>query len=195
MKPFRVVSFDPGITKMGVAVLDFYLTEKDFTVTEVLRTTLSGDSLMRTRKHMYDRFIKQYIKQDAMEEQIASIIDEYRPDAVASEGAFAYKHPAAIISLTLIIGAIRRHTHRVLDQDVHIMSPTFVKMAFSGTGEAGKPEMRATYENHPKITRLEGKASEHEIDAVAHGCAMVLRDVLKTVKEGEKKKKPKKPKK
>lgn len=191
MSKLRTLNIDPGIGKCGWSVLDF--TFDPFCITEVIRGTFDGNKLLRTRKELKTKFQDSYCKLDALEESIESLILQYQPDEIVIEGAFDHQYPATIISLTLVIGAVRRLCHKHLDKDVRVVAPRFTKMAFANHGNADKDLLRKTYLSYPRLIRYpEGEPTEHEIDATAHGIAYVLRDVLKTVVEKASLKKKKK---
>ena len=178
MSDLRVITFDPSIDKMGIVVLDF--TYSPFKVVEVYRSTTNGAKLERLRKYMLDRFSKSYCKLDALEEIIDNLFEEYKPDEAATESAFSYNRPAVVISLTYVIGLLRRKVHKFLDKDIHTVAPVQTKRAVTGNKDASKDQMREWYDKCDYIVKLPGTASEHEIDATAHGITYVLRDVLKT---------------
>ena len=178
MTDLRVLAFDPGVDRMGIAVLD--ITYSPFHVTEVYRATTNGGKLERSRKHLRGIFSQSYCKMDAIFEVLDDLFEEYKPDEVASEGAFGYTRPAILISLTLVIDRIRTRTHKYLNKDVHVVAPMQTKRAVTNIHDASKEQMRSWYETCPYITKLPEEATEHEIDAVAHGVTAVMRDITKT---------------
>ena len=179
MADLRIMAFDPGIGKMGISVLD--VTLHPLHVVEVYRETTDGAKLARTRKHLQTEFQNSYCALDALEDRLDELFDEFKPDEVVSEGAFSYKIPAAVISLTLVIGLIRRKSHRYLNKDVRIIAPCQSKRSSTGSGHADKIQMRKWYDVCPYIAKLDTPITEHEIDAVSHGIAYITRDVLKTL--------------
>ena len=179
--PLKVLSIDPAITKSGWAVL---LVESliPLRITILAHGQIDGDKLLRTRKEMLQTYQKQFCKLDALHEEYIRLLDTYKPDYVISEGAFGYKHLAALISLTLAINTLRRAAHQILNTDVIEIPPAITKKAFSGKGNADKDVMRQAYYDASYLTRSGANdISEHEIDAIAHGCAFVMRDLTKEI--------------
>lgn len=172
--PFRIFAVDPATGKSGWALLEV-LSLSPLKIKIVDHGTLDGQKLLRLRKDLSKTFIKQYCVLDALYDEYTKLLEDFKPDHVVSEGAFGYTHLNALISLTLAINTLRRASHTVLHKDLVEIPPTISKKSFTGHGGADKDRMRLAYNTIDLLIRKDSnkEISEHEIDAIAHGCAFV----------------------
>lgn len=182
--PYRVFSVDPATTKSGWAMLE--VTSLEPLIIRVHKHgQLDGAQLLRQahQKEQAKIFSKQFCTVDALEAEYIRLIEEWDPHTVVSESAYAHIHISAALALTLAIHALRRATKCVLNKDIITVPPTVSKLAFTGKGSSDKDAMRAAYEVAPYLVRSgeDDEISEHEIDAIAHGCGHIARDITGTV--------------
>ena len=194
--PLRIFAGDPATTLSGWCLLEL-VSINPLQIKILKRGTIDGPKLLKTRKDMMQIFQKQFCILDALEEEYTRLLDEFRPDLVASEGAFAYVHVSAALALTLAINVLRRCAHKVLNKDVAIVPPTITKMAFAGKGNADKDQMRKAYLEAPFLIpdTANEEISEHEIDAIGHGVGFIRRDIVGDVVQISAKEKKQKKKK
>lgn len=189
-----IMSVDPGITHMGISILE--ADEKHHTIKILKRYHIEGYKLCREKKHLLKQFSNQFNVLIVYGVLFTDLIQEWGVDEVVSEGAFSYAIPAAVISLTLVIHQLRKASYELLKKDIHIVSPQFVKKAWTGSGhkDVSKEDMRTRYLQALDVIGDENRedATEHEIDSTAHGFAWLCRDVWKTVLQAIKPKKKKK---
>ena len=176
----RVLSFDPGTSLMGYAVEDYHL--KTGKVVVIKHGLLKGDQIIKDRKKdMLPYFSKQYTVLDAIRDAVTSLIDEHKPNYVASENAFSYRFVTAFAALLLTIDRIRQACHNTLHRDVYLLQPKEVKQAMADNGAATKDDMKTAVlkcENltfRKSIAKSIDTASEHEFDAIGVGYAFTQR--------------------
>lgn len=191
-----IMAVDPGITHMGIAILRPNNETK--TVDVLKRYHIEGYKLCREKKHLLKQFTKQLNVIIVYGVLFRDIIQEWGVTDIVSEGAFSYAIPAAVISLTRVILTLELASYELLKRPVSIVSPQFVKKAWTGSGDksVSKDDMRNRYLGAKDVIGdMEREAaSEHEIDAVAHGFAYLSRDVWGTVQQAIKVKKKRKKK-
>jgi Holliday junction resolvasome RuvABC endonuclease subunit len=180
--PFRILAVDPATTKSGWAVLDV-TSLQPLNIKIVATSQIDGKLLLKTKKEMNQHFTDQFCVLDALASEYHDLIEFYGPDYVVSEGAFAHAHAAAAVALTLAINILRQTCHKLLGKDIVVIPPTVSKMAFTGSGAADRDHMRLAYQTNAYLDGVvaDDKITEHEIDATAHGVAMVFVHILKTV--------------
>lgn len=180
--PYRVLAIDPAITKSGWTVLDF-LSFFPLKIKIVKTGQIDGQKLLKTRKEMMGNFQPQFCILDALSEVYESIIREYDPDQIVSEGTYGHLHLSALISLTLVINELRKLSKKIYERDIVSIPPTISKLSFTGSGGADKDVMRLAYQTNKYLegTVPDDQISEHEIDACSHGVAHVRRDIIRDI--------------
>ena len=190
--PIRIFSVDPATGYSGWSLLEL-VSLNPLEIRVLHHGQLEGQKLLRTKKEMSGLFQKQFCILDALYDEYVKLLTLYNPDIVVSEGAFGYKHLSALISLTLAINTLRRASRACLNKDIVEIPPTITKKAFTGSGNADKDAMRVAYYDNTYLVRTGiVDITEHEIDAIAHGCSWVMRDILHSVEQNHAKDKKKK---
>ncbi|WP_370566231.1 crossover junction endodeoxyribonuclease RuvC [Cryobacterium sp. BB736] len=122
----RVFGIDPGLTRCGVGVVD---------VTPDRRATLVFVDVIRTGAG------------EALEKRlltigngIASMLDEWHPDAVAIERVFAQQNLRTVMGVAQASG-VALHASAARGLDVGFHTPTEVKAALTGYGGAEKKQL------------------------------------------------------
>lgn len=180
--PYRILAVDPATTTSGWAMLEI-LQLSPLTIRIHKHGQMIGSQLLKERKFKKKIFSAQYCTVDVLEDEYVSLITEWNPHIVVSEGAFAHIHVSAALALTLAIHALRRASDRTIGKDIVIIPPTITKLAFTGKGNADKDAMRLAYDNATLFIKsgANEELTEHEIDAIAHGYGYICRDILGTV--------------
>lgn len=175
--PYRVFAVDPATTVSAWAVLDV-VSFNPLKIVVVAHAQIDGQKLLKERRELSSMFSKQFCVLDALEEAYTRLLEEYKPNVVVSEGAFAHLHVSAALALTLAIHTLRRVSRNVLGLNVIEVPPTITKRAFANHGGADKDLMRKAYESCDYLTKTDAiEISEHEIDAIGHGVGHVKRDI------------------
>lgn len=197
----RVLSFDPGLYKMGYCFFEFNLKTQKMRVLEY--DLIQGDKVAKERKKtMLPIFAKQYTLLCGVFDFLKELMTRTQPDYVVSEGAFSHLFITAYLSLKLVIDRIRQASHVVLNVDPYEMPPKQVKaIVFEGT--ATKDDIYNAVKTHKQIsikdtkTKKYADATEHEADAIAIGfafCTKFIPLILAGKDPYEKKKKKRKTK-
>ncbi len=129
----RVLGVDPGLTRLGVGVVDGVPGGKlTMVAVDVLRTAPTDDIGLRLI---------------ALERGIVSWIERYQPEAVAVERVFS-QHNVRTVMGTAQAGAVAIVCAARFGIPVMLHTPSEVKAAVSGNGRADKAQVAAM------VTRL-----------------------------------------
>jgi crossover junction endodeoxyribonuclease RuvC len=127
MTVVRILGLDPGLGRMGWGVIDVEGTRLSHVAHGVI-VTRSADGLgLRLMK---------------LHGEVARIIDELRPGAIAVEQAFVHKDPSAALKL----GHARAVALLAAAQaglDIAEYAPNHIKKSMVGVGHAGKEQVLA----------------------------------------------------
>jgi len=127
-RPMRVLGIDPGLTRMGMGVVEGSVGRP---------LTLVDVNVLRTSSHLpvAERLV-------SIERGIDAWLDEHRPDAVAVERVFARSDSSTIMGTAQASGiALVCAARRGLPVALH--TPSEVKAAVSGNGRADKAQVGA----------------------------------------------------
>lgn len=150
-RPNRVLAFDPGYERLGVAVVE----------REGSRETLIYSDCIRTSKtsSFEDRLLE---LGDAAE----ALIKEYSPTRVALEEIYFQKNEKTATKIAEVRGLLT-YIARKAGLTVHHFTPQEVKIAVTGYGKSDKTAVTAM------VTRLVSlparKRLDDEMDAIAIG--------------------------
>lgn len=185
--PYRIIAVDPAVGLSGWVVLDVECLDP-LSIRVIDHGKIDGAKLVRDLNIKKPNFTKQYCVTTALRAFYGELAERFRPHKFVSEGAFGHLHLSAFTSLTLIIREIRHVSEQYLNDDVATVPPTVSKLSFTENGGADKDLMRICYKVIPWLIRLprsqngtEEEISEHEIDAISHGCAYVRAFMTQTV--------------
>jgi crossover junction endodeoxyribonuclease RuvC len=124
----RVLGVDPGLTRMGVGVVEGR-------VGAPLRMVAAGVVRTSAALPISERLL-------SVDEQIAQWLDEHAPDAVAVERMFAQEGVRTIMGTAQAAGVVMvAAARRGLPVTMH--TPSEVKAAITGTGRAPKEQVAA----------------------------------------------------
>jgi len=122
----RVLGIDPGLTRCGVGVVD---------VTSTRKATLVHFGVIRTPPEMA---LEQRLL--IIGTQLAELIDEHQPHAVALERVFA-QHNLRTVMGTAQASGVAMHTAASRGLAVGMHTPSEVKAAVTGYGSAEKAQV------------------------------------------------------
>jgi len=152
----RVFGVDPGLTRCGVGIVDIEPTRR---ATLVAFTVIETSSDLALERRLL-----------AIGEQLAALLDEHRPDAVALERVFAQHNVRTVMGTAQASGVVL-HTAAARGLVVTLHTPTEVKAAVTGHGGADKKQVTAMVQ---RILRLDAPpkpadAADALALAICHG--------------------------
>ena len=152
----RVLGVDPGLTRCGVGIVDIEPTR---------RATLVAVTVIQTAP---DLPLEQRLL--AIGEQLAVLLDEHAPDAVALERVFAQHNVSTVMGTAQASGVVL-HAAAARGLAVTLHTPTEVKAAVTGHGGADKKQVTAMVQ---RILRLDAPprpadAADALALAICHG--------------------------
>lgn len=195
MSVLRILAFDPAITDMGWAYILFDTEKKIYVVQE--SGVIHGNKLTAGMQTYQKRFQKSFMTSMKMYDAVVDLIFKFRPQYIASEGAFYSKYPQAWASLSIVIHTLRRAwyytieaslteaVNKTMGDDVYLVAPMETKKIITGKGMADKDQMKAgvlAYKNLYIKSPNKKNLAEHEYDAIGHGvtfCLLRLPDIQK----------------
>lgn len=147
----RVLAFDPGFERLGVAVVEKTAGKERLMHSECVRTHATLDFPQRLAK-----------LGDAAE----GFIKKWKPDAVAIEELYFEKNAKTAMKVAAVAGALTyiAASHGL---PLHEYTPLEVKVAITGYGKSDKAAVAAMV---ARLVRLpEKKRLDDEMDAIAVG--------------------------
>ncbi|MBX9719444.1 MAG: crossover junction endodeoxyribonuclease RuvC, partial [Microbacteriaceae bacterium] len=152
----RVLGVDPGLTRCGVGIVDIEPNR---------RATLVAVTVIQTAP---DLALEQRLL--AIGTQLALLVDEHRPDAVALERVFAQHNVTSVMGTAQASGVVL-HAAASRGLEVTLHTPTEVKAAVTGHGGADKKQVTAMVQ---RILRLDAPprpadAADALALAICHG--------------------------
>jgi Holliday junction resolvasome RuvABC endonuclease subunit len=182
----RILSFDPGATKMGWSLCTYNVKTGKFIVHKT--GTIIGDVLLNKYKEYEVIYDKAYLRLIAIREEISKMA-YLRPDYVTCEDFF-YQHGlhTAYASLALCVHMIKDAIKSSLSLPVILIPARRVKWVLSGSGSSTKDGISEAIKNSADIsimtiqdelknkediitgttkTSILDDMSEHECDAIA----------------------------
>jgi crossover junction endodeoxyribonuclease RuvC len=122
----RTMGIDPGLTRMGVGVVE----------QEGQRlTAVACDTIVTSPADLVPRRL------DAVFEALSALIERWRPDAVAVERIFYKMNARTLVPVAQASGVALLVAARA-GAEVYEYAPLEVKLAVVGTGSASKDQMR-----------------------------------------------------
>jgi crossover junction endodeoxyribonuclease RuvC len=134
----RILGIDPGLTRCGAGVIDMQRARRVGLVhVEVIRTP--SDAELQPRLGLIGTAVER-------------LLDEYEPDAVSIERVFAeQRNLNTVMGVAQVTGIVIREAHRRgIDAELH--TPSEVKAAVSGYGNADKGQVQRMVQ---RILRLD----------------------------------------
>ena len=146
----RIISIDPGYERLGIAILE-----------KGKKETLLFSECFKTKASLpfFDRL--QFIGQE-----VARIIDEYQPKALAIENLFIETNQKTAMKVAEARGAIL-YQARILGLEIHEYTPLQIKVAVTGYGKATKTQVISMVKK--LVSGAESIKQDDEMDAIAIG--------------------------
>lgn len=134
----RILGIDPGLTRCGAGIVDTAPARRlALAHVEVIRTPT--DAELQPRLGLIGVAVER-------------LLDEYQPDAVAIERVFAeQRNLNTVMGVAQVTGIVIREAHR-RGIDAELYTPSEVKAAVSGYGNADKAQVQRMVQ---RILRLE----------------------------------------
>lgn len=122
----RILGIDPGLTRCGIGIVDLSPSRKVSLVeVDVFRSAPDQDLVNRI---------------GSIGDRIETIIEHYKPDAIALERVFAQDNLRSVMSVAQISGVVLHLAHRY-QIPIAFHTPTEVKAAVTGSGRAQKAQV------------------------------------------------------
>ncbi|MDE2213112.1 MAG: crossover junction endodeoxyribonuclease RuvC [Patescibacteria group bacterium] len=151
MQPKRILAFDPGFERLGVAVVE----------RQGGRDVLIYSDCVRTKKHLPFPTRLQQIGEAATE-----LIKRFEPRSVALENVYFEKNAKTAMKVAQVRGVLCFLAAKA-GLEVLEYTPLEVKVAVTGYGKSDK---RAVSEMVGRLVRIPpGKRLDDELDAIAIG--------------------------
>ncbi len=147
----RVLAFDPGYDRLGVAVMERYEHKERLLHSECVTTERTEELPERLK---------------VIGERVEALIKEHSPDVVALETLFFNKNQKTGIAVAEVRGIIlylaRHHGCRVME-----FSPQEIKIATTGYGKSDKDAVTSMVKR--LVPNVPTDALDDEYDAIAVG--------------------------
>lgn len=147
----RVLAFDPGFERLGVAVLEKQAGKEVLLYSDCVRTAAKLPFAERLRQ---------------LGEAALGLIEKWKPDMVALEEVFFEKNAKSAMQVAEVRGALM-YIAAARNLKAYHYTPGEVKIAVTGYGGSDKKAIAAMV---PKILRVSEKDRlDDELDAIAVG--------------------------
>ncbi|PIQ35622.1 MAG: crossover junction endodeoxyribonuclease RuvC [Candidatus Yonathbacteria bacterium CG10_big_fil_rev_8_21_14_0_10_43_136] len=146
----RIISIDPGYERLGIAILDKG-NKEELVFSECFKT--KADIPFMNRLELIGR-------------EVARIIDEHEPEALAIENLFIETNQKTAMRVAEVRGAIL-YQARILGLEIYEYTPLQIKVAVTGYGKATKTQVMSMVK---KLVSGAGSIKQDdEMDAIAIG--------------------------
>lgn len=151
MRPKRILAFDPGFERLGVAVVEKVGGKDELLYSDCVRSSASLP------------FSKRLL---VLGEATEKLIKKWKPDAVALEHIFFEKNAKTAIGVAGVRGAL---SYIAAAHELHVFeyTPLEVKVAMTGYGKSDKAAVGAMVKRLVSIPTK--KRLDDELDAIAIG--------------------------
>jgi Holliday junction resolvasome RuvABC endonuclease subunit len=174
----RILSFDPGLTVSGWAVLDFNMHDGTMTVSKLGMLTPNKIVSRADMRDEVDKYGKRLMALSMLKDMVTELYEEYKPDYIAVEdNFFNSKYPtayAALIHWTMTVDFLMKDKY---GKPVYKIPPKLIKQYISGSGDASKVSVQQAIMDNDKIVfrsnQLYNNLMEHTADAIAIGWAFL----------------------
>ena len=147
----KVLAFDPGYERLGVAVIEKKNGKEILLHSECVRTSAKSDFSIRLKE---------------LGAAAEALIKKWKPDAVALEDLFFEKNAKTAMQVAEVRGALT-YIASSRGLAVHHYTPGEVKIAVTGYGRASKADIALMV---PKLIALPPRVRlDDELDAIAVG--------------------------
>jgi crossover junction endodeoxyribonuclease RuvC len=148
----RIIGIDPGYDRLGLAIVERLPGEKEKLIYSECFTTDS-------KQEIYNRLLNIGLK-------VRSIIEEYKPQALAIETLFITKNQKTAMRVSEARGIIS-YEALLAQIPVYEYTPLQIKMAITGDGKSDKTSIMKMLPLLIKINSKKDKIIDDEYDAIA----------------------------
>jgi crossover junction endodeoxyribonuclease RuvC len=148
----RIIGIDPGYDRLGLAIVERLPGEKEKLIYSECFTTDS-------KQEIYNRLLNIGLK-------VRSIIEEYKPQALAIETLFITKNQKTAMRVSEARGIIS-YEALLAQIPVYEYTPLQIKMAITGDGKSDKTSIMKMLPLLIKINSKKNKIIDDEYDAIA----------------------------
>ena len=148
----KIIGIDPGYDRLGVAIIEKPIKGKEAVLFSDCITTSPKDSI-------YDRFKK-------IGDEIAHILENHKPDALAIETLFITKNQKTVMRVSEVRGIIIYLTLKA-GIPVFEYGPMEIKMAITSDGSSDKSRNMKMIPLLVDLSKISKKALDDEYDAIA----------------------------
>lgn len=143
----RILGLDPGSQRTGFGIIDCRADGERHVVSGCIDVT--GQDMVTRLRRIYSA--------------VVALVDEHRPDMMAIERVFVHRNPDSALKLGQARG-VALCAAASLGASVHEYAPRAIKMAVTGYGAAGKPQVAQMVRT---LLLLESKLAADAADALA----------------------------
>lgn len=170
---YRIVSFDPGLTNTGIAIMDIDLVTRQVLTIEA--STIRVEQLPNLTGLDPEYFGERLIKLYKLKQTVKGYIERLQPRSVACESPFYNRlrpmaYGALLETLTYIHAGVLESNPSIFFRTIE---PLLAKKAVGAGIMKGKVDVRFCIENNPDIMRILQSdidtLDEHALDAIAVG--------------------------
>ncbi len=150
----RIIGIDPGYDRLGIAIVERLMGEKEKLIYSECFTTDS-------KQEIYERFLKIGLK-------VREIIEKYKPQALAIETLFITKNQKTAMRVSEARGIIS-YEALLAQIPVYEYTPLQIKMAITGDGRSDKTSIMKMLPLLIKMNSKKDRIIDDEYDAIAIG--------------------------
>jgi Holliday junction resolvasome RuvABC endonuclease subunit len=183
----RVMGIDPGYTCLGWSIIDY--NPDDNTKTVIKTGDIKSNYVAKKRKDEILKFNSKMVSSSVLKESINPVFETYKPDYIATEDAFFYRAAfSAYLSIALCINVIETILYEQYQKPLYKYKPKYIKLIFTGNGNASKTLMKETVLNNDSIIFkqkslvIHDKLSEHIYDSIAVATVFLTQEIIPNLK-------------
>ena len=173
---YKILAFDPGIGNTGWSLLEGNTGNGELVVLKLGEFHPGPTADRALYREAVEKFDKRVISLKLLREEITKLLTQVVPDFVCCEDIYiSMAHPQAYGSLAMWVCTAKITVMDVAAKRITLIPTKICKQVVSGTGGAGKLDVReAILSNakikfkHPDDMRM---MSEHQADSIAVGAA------------------------
>ena len=176
IKKYKILAFDPGIGNTGWSLLEGNTANGNLVVLKVGEFHPGPTSALARYRDEVEKFDKRTISLTLLAEEETKLFETLRPDFVCCEDIYiSMAHPQAYGSLAMWV-CTTKLTAWKYGYRVTAIPTKICKQVISGTGGAGKLDVREAIHTNKRITFKHEDdlrhITEHEADSIAVGAAL-----------------------
>lgn len=147
-----IIGIDPGYDRLGIAIIEKTLKKKDVVIFSECLTTSSKESI--------------YVRFKRIGDEVAKILETYKPDALAIETLFVSKNQKTAMRVSEVRGII---IYQALSNEIPVFeyAPMEIKMAITSDGSSDKSRIMKMIPLLVDLSKISKKALDDEYDAIA----------------------------